>query len=104
MPLILTPLESKIESISKDAFKNAMIKFKNETSKIVDNTGKDVFSSANDAASIEFANGMKNIAAEIDKYIKSATVTVSPGAVVVTSGTPSAQTGTVTSQSVGTIS
>jgi hypothetical protein len=35
MPLILTPLESKIESISKDAFKNAMIKAQIEGSKVV---------------------------------------------------------------------
>ena len=104
MPLILESLESKIESIAKDAFKNAMIKFKDETSKITDNKGKDVFDNANDSASSEFAKDMKKIAAEIDTYIKSATVTVEPGALVVTAGTPASQSGSVTTESIGKIS
>jgi hypothetical protein len=103
MPLVVISLETQIENIAKNAFKNAMIKYKDETSKITDNTGSDVFSKANAAASAEFAKGMKAIAGEIDKYIKSATITVPPGALVVTAGSPAAQTGSVTTPSIATI-
>ena len=103
MPLVLPTLEMQIESIAKAAFKNAMIKYKDETSKITDNKGTDVFSTANAAASAEFAKGMKKIASEIDKYIKSATITVPPGALVVTAGSPAAQAGSVTTPTIATI-
>jgi hypothetical protein len=46
---------------------------------------------------------MKAIAGEIDKYIKSATITVPPGALVVTAGSPAAQTGSVTTPAIATI-
>jgi hypothetical protein len=99
MPLVSKTLEMKIESIAKDAFKNAMIKYKDETSKITGNDGKDVFSTANSAASAEFAKGMKKIATEIDLYIKSATIIIPPGQVVATAGSPAAQTGATTAPS-----
>lgn len=40
----------------------------------------------------------------IDTYIKSATITVAPGILVSTAGSPTAQTGATTSTGTGTIS
>lgn len=44
------------------------------------------------------------LADAVDKYIKSATVTVAAGIPVATAGSPTAQTGTTTAPATGTIS
>lgn len=49
----------------------------------------------------EFAG---KLAAAIDKYIKTATVTVAAGIAVSTTGSPTAQTGATTAPGTGTIS
>lgn len=49
----------------------------------------------------EFAD---KLAMAIDKYIKTATVTVSAGIAVATSGSPTSQTGATTAPGTGTIS
>jgi hypothetical protein len=106
---------SNFKDNSKIAFKNAMIKFKDESAnavkdgKVSGETG--VFENAVEAASTVFMNEMDNaygeifqnlgklIATEVDKYIKQATIIVQPGQVVVTAGTPAAQTGSTTTPS-----
>jgi hypothetical protein len=106
---------NKFKNQSKIAFKNAMIKFKEESAKAVKDgkvsgeTG--VFDAALEAASTVFMNEMdkaygdtfeslgKKIASEVDKYVKQATIIVQPGQVVVTAGTPAAQTGSTTTPS-----
>lgn len=45
----------------------------------------------------------KDLATAIDSYIKSATITVPPGTLVVTAGTPAAQTGSTTTPTIATI-
>lgn len=44
------------------------------------------------------------LAAAVDKYIRTATVTVAPGIPVTTAGSPTSQSGTTTAAGTGTIS
>jgi hypothetical protein len=110
MPLVKVSLDAqikaallpKINSISKDAFKAAMEKFNSVSAEQNGgNEGTDVFSDANNQASTEFANIMKDLAAEIskavsdgvDSFIRTATIITPPGTAVATAGSPAAQTG-----------
>jgi hypothetical protein len=110
MPLVKVTLDAqikaallpKINSISKDAFKAAMEKFNSVSAEQNGgNEGTDVFSNANNQASTEFANIMKDLAAEIskavsdgvDSFIRTATIITPPGTAVATAGSPAAQTG-----------
>ncbi len=80
----------------KDAFSAAMEEFLTVSSQPEGNEGQDVSQQAIIAASETFAS----IATPaIDAYIKSATITIPPGQVVVTSGSPTTQTGATTTTS-----
>jgi hypothetical protein len=109
MPLIPTVLKSGIQlgleplifAKTQSSFKAAMAKFKEVSEKQTGNEGKDVFNAANTAASLEFANNMKQLANDIamvvstnvDAYIKTATIIIPPGIAVTTAGSPAAQAG-----------
>jgi hypothetical protein len=113
MPLIPSSLESNIKNQleplitehTQQAFYKAMEKFSEIASTQTGNTGKDIFSVANQEASVVFSNEMKNLAKDIasvvsinvDIYIKSATIIVPPGQAV--TAPPPAGVGTTTSPS-----
>jgi hypothetical protein len=66
----------------------------------------DAFSSQTaktDNTQVALADLAQKLAAAIDTYIKSATITVPPGVAVATTGTAAAQTGVTTGPGVATI-
>lgn len=95
MPLVSltlkTALESKLEQKSEQAFKKAMEKFK-EVSEGQNSASEpmNVFNDAVSQASTIFGDELKklsmDVATEIDKYIKSATITLQPGIPTVIAG------------------
>lgn len=110
MPLIpitlQIALESKLESKGKEALKKAMEKFKEKSEAEASKPAgeqSDVFSAALAEASTAFGQELKklgaDIATEVDKYIKTATIIVPPGQAVATAGSPAAQVGVTTAPS-----
>jgi hypothetical protein len=116
-PIMKSAIEAaitpKILSISKDAFAEAMEAMKDVSAKENEgNEGKDVFSSALDAAADAFSSKMSELGKEIagavadqvNTYTTQALITVPPGALVVTAGSPAAQAGSVTTPAIAVIS
>jgi hypothetical protein len=116
-----TKSRSNFKDQSKIAFVQAMTKFKTESADLAkpDKDGKivgDIFTPAINAASEVFMTQMdkaygdifqnlgKLIATEVDKYVMQALITVPPGQVVVTAGSPAAQTGSTTTPTTAKIS
>jgi len=121
MPLVKTTLESGIKSgleplivdTTQKAFHKAMQTFNDVAKKQIGNTGVDVFSNANDAASNDFSNSMKKLAEDIakivsdqvDTYIKTATIITPMGqAVTGTAGSYPVVAATVTDSAQAKIS
>ena len=86
-------VKNTLDSALKEAFRQAMLEFINVTKT---SDAKDVSTAAISAAASKFA-GLASTA--IDAYIKSATITVPPGQLVVTAGSPAAQAGSTTTTS-----
>lgn len=106
---LLTP---EIQTISEKAFKDAMTKFKEVSSKQTGNEGKDVFSDAVNQAALVFSAEMLKlgdkiggiVADQVNTYTLQALITVPPGALIVgAGGGPVPVSGAVTTPSIATI-
>jgi len=98
-------LEPLITTHTQKAFYDAMKKFKEVSAQQTGNTGVDVFDNANSQASQVFSDVMKKLAEDIastvstnvDLFVKSATIIIPPGQVVVAGAPPGPGTATAPS-------
>jgi|OM-RGC.v1.031031813 hypothetical protein len=92
MPLVSSTLNIQLAA----AFNSAMQEFLTISAQPNGNTGVDKSQEAITAASETFA---RIATPAIDAYIKSATITIPPGQLVITAGSPTAQAGSTTTPS-----
>ena len=110
---IAATITPKILSTSREAFADAMGAMK-DVSELQNsgNSGMDVFDLAIEAAALVFSVKMSELGKEIasavadqvNTYTAQALITVPPGALVVTAGSPAAQAGSVTTPAIAVIS
>jgi hypothetical protein len=97
MPLVKSTLQTKINTIMKDAFDAGLKEFMDQ---MADGSVPGAIAGARSAAATKFASKVApDLATAIDDYIKSATVkavTIPPGQAVATAGSPAAQVGATT--------